>query len=74
MKKYIIAFIIGVATITANYSLLQKNKSVESTDLLIENIDALASGEVDIPGLCIAGSPICIVFSDGYFVKGTRVA
>lgn len=74
MKKYIILSAIVVATIMTSCFLSQKNKSVENTDLLMKNIEALASGEIDFPGLCIAGPSICLVFPDGYFIKGTRVA
>ena len=44
------------------------------SDIMLENVEALASGEVDIEAICMGSTGTCIVFSDGYKIDGRRVA
>lgn len=75
MKKYIITILITISIAVTYIFQLQKETPNVMSDLLLENVDALARGEIDIPGVCAAiSSEICILFDDGYFLTSVRVA
>ncbi len=72
MKKYILAIIVITCAIS---TYIHHKKNITQEVFLLENIEALARGEVEIPGVCAAISPkVCMVFSDGYFLLGIKVA
>ena len=75
MEKHIITILITISIAVTCIFQFQKETPEVISDLLLENVDALATGEVDIPGVCAAiSSEICILFDDGYFLTGVRVA
>lgn len=43
-------------------------------ELLFENVEAMAEPEVDIEAICMGSDGICIVYSNGFFIRGQRVA
>jgi len=49
-----------------------KNNNILSqiNKLTIENVEALASGEIIVGPFCIQASPICFVDDDGFFLRG----
>ncbi len=63
MKKalYAVAVIATVAIAGWNY---QQNKEVELSDLAMENVEALASGEIDTPTDCPGGLILCAWIHD----------
>ena len=73
MKIYIL--FIGLSCLSSIILMKNRQKStVEIPDLLVENIEALAQGEVIIPGACaLVEQLMCMLFSDGYFLIGKRV-
>lgn len=75
MKKYIFSILIIAGIIGINTIQTKKEISNNISDLVLENVNALAQGEVIIPGVCIAiSSSICILYDDGYFLTGERYA
>ena len=76
MRRKIILKVLGIAcvAITGLSSKINDQKTDQSL-LTSENIEALARGEVDIPGVYAnISQDFCIVFDDGYFLTGVRVA
>lgn len=64
-----------VAAAAAGYGVYAgQTKNDEMSDIMLENVEALARGEVDIEAICMGSSGTCIVFSDGYRIDGRRVA
>lgn len=76
MKKRIISKVLVIACATiAGLSTKIYDQKTDYDILTSENIEALARGEVDIPGVCAnVSQDFCIIFSDGYFLTGLRVA
>lgn len=73
MKKSIFLFLVIASIIGINTTQTKKENSSNISDLVLENVNALAQGEVIIPGVCIAiSSSICILYDDGYFLTGER--
>ncbi len=75
MKK-IVKVLIGTIVIFASiFSVLQNKKNVPATNtsLLLDNVEALASGEIEFPALCMANpNYLCVRFADGYVIFGIR--
>lgn len=76
MRKKIILKVLGIACIAiTGLSTKIYDQKADHNLLTSENIEALARGEVDIPGVCAnISQDFCIVFDDGYFLTGIRVA
>jgi len=73
MKKKIILFLLLIVAIASLNVYSDTKKEVVS--LVLDNTEALAQGEVVVPGLCaVISNDICMLFDDGYFLIGTRVA
>lgn len=64
---------IGIVVVALNILFL-KGKDPIMQDLLFENVEAMAGPEVDIEAICMGSYGICIVYSNGYFIRGQRVA
>lgn len=70
LKMLIIACAIIVGLFTKIYT-----PKADYDLLTSENVEALASGEVEIPAICAnISQELCILFDDGYFILGVRVA
>lgn len=73
MKK-LISILLGVSLIIGSFCFVQKEKTNADSNLLLENIEALAEGEVEFPALCMANPNVfCIIYADGYFILGNRI-
>lgn len=71
MKK-IFALFVGILFIMVSFLLPQKGDTVLDV-LLLENVEAMADPEVEIEAICMGTSGICIVYPNGFFIRGQRV-
>ncbi len=72
MKKIFVLFV-GIVVVALNI-LFSKGKDSMMQELLFENVEAMAGPEVDIEAICMGSDGICIVYSNGFFIRGQRVA
>ena len=77
MKKYffkLVGIIAFVSIISMNLNLNSQGSS-KNSEITLENIEALSSGEIIIGPLCWQNSTqLCYAdYSSGFFVLGTRV-
>lgn len=70
MKKLVAVLVIAVSVFS--YIQIRETRNTEVNALLLENVDAMASGEIIIGPFCIQTSGICFVDYDGYFLRGYR--
>ena len=77
MKKQMIKIVAVIALIaTAGWNITQSEKEGALSDLALENIDALAQGEVDIEFICVGTSGICHQYDDKFgneTLKGEKI-
>lgn len=72
MKKKIV--FLGVV-LAALISITQVNREQQKmNDLMLDNIEAIAQGEVIVEAICAGSYPVCIVYPHGFFIYGTRLA
>lgn len=70
MKKkilFVVAFFVCCGTWMNNA------KEVNVTDLLLENIDAMATPEASVGPFCIVTKDVCFQEPNGFFIKGYRL-
>lgn len=73
MKKLTIP-LLAIAMAIGSICFIQMKETNVNSALLLENVEALAEGEVEFPALCMANpSTICIIYADGYFIRGIRI-
>lgn len=69
MKKIIVVLVIAVSVFS--YMQISDTKNTELNALMLENIDAMASGEI-VGSYCAIGPGICCT-DDGYCMMGVRI-
>lgn len=72
MKKTIVLF--TVAVLFALSIMYSSKQSKTICELTLENVEAMADPEVIIEAICMGSDGICIIYPNGFFIKGTRVA
>ena len=70
-KKFVL--LIGIVIVVLNL-LSSKAEDTAVNKLLLENVEAMASPEVEIEAVCMGSSGVCIVYSNGSFIFRQRVA
>lgn len=74
-KKVLRAALMAAVVAVAGYGVCtNQTKEQAMSDIMLENAEALAGGEVEIEAICMGPSGTCIVYSDGYKIDGRRVA
>ena len=63
-KKFVL--LIGIVIVVLNL-LSSKAEDTAVNKLLLENVEAMASPEVEIEAICMGSSGVCIVYSNGFF-------
>lgn len=69
MRKKIL--LIAVITVCCAAQMVN-TKDLSTTDLILENIDAMAEPEVSVGPFCIVTKDICFTEPNGFFIKGYR--
>lgn len=68
-------FILLVGAIFMSLSLLfSKRGEIVLNEILLENVEAMAEPEVEVEAICMGTEGICIIYSNGFFIRGKRVA
>ena len=74
MKKNIIrAALFAVFAFVAGYGVYTSQKETSMSDLAMENVEALAIGEVYPEFLCVGTNAICHIYAPGDEVDGVKV-
>jgi hypothetical protein len=71
-KKFLTIFSVIVILISVVCNIVQNRNEVVLSNMLLENVEALAGGEISIAFCALVTSKTCIIYPDGYFVKGHR--
>lgn len=64
MKKLLLTFVSVAMVSFAAYSSLQNNEGVSLSDMAMENVEALATGEDPCPWGCLAAYGFCVCNGD----------
>jgi hypothetical protein len=73
MKKKILSiFTVMVILISIVCNIVQNKNEAVLSDILSENIEALAGGEIGFAFCALVQPTYCIIYPDGYFVIGYR--
>lgn len=71
MKKILLSIVIALSLVIGFSS---RQNVVGMNELALQNVEAIAEGEVEIEAICMGTDGLCIVYPNGYFILGIRVA
>ena len=72
-KKHIKVTLVAVVALISGINVFNAQKSESLSGMALENVEALAQGEVDIPYICVGSDPFCYDTYYKEFFDGVKI-